>query len=100
LKKSEPARRFAMATQPVPSEKPANEWPARWLGTAVANPQDCVEDGSIHRFGGPTSANFSPVRSTITQLSGSTHFPNTRGVASGLTAGFSFVVGFDIGANS
>ena len=65
---------------------------------ADANPQDCVADGSIRRIGGPTSANFSPVRSTITQLSGSTHFPNTRGVVSGLTGvSFSFVVGFDIG---
>jgi hypothetical protein len=72
----------------------------RLVGTAAANPQDYVEDGSIRRIGGPTSANFSPVRSTITQLSGSVHFPNTRGVASGLTAGVSFVVGFDIGANS
>jgi hypothetical protein len=45
------------------------------------------------RCGGPTSANFSPVRSTITQLSGSVHFPNTRGVVSGC---LSFSSGFDI----
>src|ERR1700689_4158457 len=36
----------------------------------------------------------------ITQLSGSVHFPPTRGVASGLTAVGSFVVDFDIRANS
>jgi hypothetical protein len=51
--------------------------------------------GSIRRIGGPTSANFSPVRSTITQLSGSVHFPNTRGVLSGC---LSFSSGFDISA--
>jgi hypothetical protein len=69
---------------------------ARSVGTAAANPQDCVEDGSIRRIGGPTSANFSPIRSAVTsrKLSGSASPLNNFGGSGCL----SFSSGFDIRA--
>jgi hypothetical protein len=65
---------------------------SRWPGMVAANPQDCVEDGSIRRIGGPTSANFSPVRSTTQQLSGSVHFPN-KGFNDPARGGFIVLIG-------